>query len=267
MSGTTCAWYSVPCRLGLPLDQYQVNFALLVGLCAGLFSAQQTQQARVAASSAAGKDKTNGSTAKAKHGTSEVASDRSGASQLSFLIVYALVMAADWLQGPFLYSLYAKEHAVAPTVIPQLFTTGFVSGGVAGAVVGSLADAYGRRAACLAFCVAYTVSCLLTAGPPSLPLLFLGRVLGGISTSLLFSVFEGWMVADFARRNLESKGGVLSKTFARMSTVNSVVAIASGVVSEWLVAAAGTRKAPFWASSVLLVLAGVVIAATWVGNP
>jgi len=101
---------------------------------------------------------------------------------------------------------------------------------------------------------------------PSVPLLFAGRVLGGISTSLLFSVFESWMVTDFHGRFLESKGLNLSRTFGQMSTINSVAAIVSGVFSEWLVASAGTRKAPFAVSVVLLGVAGLFIYGQWVGS-
>jgi hypothetical protein len=33
---------------------------------------------------------------------------------------------------------------------------------------------------------------------PSMPVLLLGRLLGGLSTSLLFTAFESWMVSSFA---------------------------------------------------------------------
>lgn len=101
---------------------------------------------------------------------------------------------------------------------------------------------------------------------PSVPLLFLGRVLGGVSTSLLFSVFESWMVTDFHARKLAEKGGDLSRTFGVMSTLNSVVAIVSGVFSEWIVRVSGTRKAPFAASVVLLGVAFWVILTRWAEN-
>ncbi len=97
-------------------------------------------------------------------------------------------------------------------------------------------------------------------------MLLAGRVLGGVSTSLLFSVFESWMVTDFHARGLgdAGRGGDLGRTFGRMSTINSVVAILSGVGSEWLVSKAGTRKAPFVASAVLLGVAFCVIWSYWV---
>lgn len=147
--------------------------------------------------------------------------------------------------------------------MPTLFTTGFVSGAVAGYFIGSLADRHGRKASCLFFCAAYALSCILTT-IPSVPLLFVGRVLGGLGTSLLFSVFESWMVTDFHARRLGEKGMDLSRTFGLMSTVNSIVAIVSGVVSEWLVSVTGTRKSPFLASVGLLVVAAGVIASQWV---
>lgn len=72
------------------------------------------------------------------------------------------------------------------------------------------------------------------------------------------------MVADFRARRLESKGLDLGRTFGVMSTVNSVVAIGSGVVSEWVVGASGTRKAPFGLSVVVLGLAALFIYTQWV---
>ncbi|GJD00832.1 major facilitator superfamily transporter [Colletotrichum higginsianum] len=74
------------------------------------------------------------------------------------------------------------------------------------------------------------------------------------------------MVTDFHARRLGDQGLDLSRTFGLMSTVNSVVAIVSGVVSEWLVSATGTRKAPFLTSVVLLIIASSVIASQWDEN-
>lgn len=150
-------------------------------------------------------------------------------------------------------------------MVSTLFTTGFISGALSAYVTGTLADAHGRKRACLFFCAAYALSCLFTM-LPSVPLLFLGRVLGGISTSLLFSVFESWMVTDFHARKLALQGGDLSRTFGLMSTLNSAVAIVSGVFSEWIVGVAGTRKAPFAAAALLLAAAAWVIATQWEEN-
>lgn len=254
------------------LDVYQLNFAGLLGLCAVLFIAQR-KPTEAKPKLEASKKKT----------TIETDADGSEASQWTFLVVFALVMGSDWLQarsshpqskspqrtsltpkqGPFLYSLYREEHGVPSSLVSTLFTTGFVSGAVSAYFTGSLADKYGRKAACLFFCGAYAASCLLTT-VPSVPLLFAGRILGGISTSLLFSVFESWMVTDFHNRELGKKGGDLSRTFGLMSTLNSVVAIVSGVFSEWIVSVSGTRKSPFAVSAVLLGVAFWLISSQWV---
>lgn len=164
-----------------------------------------------------------------------------------------------------MYSLYREEHGVSSGMVSTLFTTGFLSGAVSAYATGTLADRHGRRLACLVFCAAYALSCALTM-IPSLPLLFAGRVLGGVGTSLLFSVFESWMVTDFHARKLGEKGGDLSRTFGVMSTLNSVVAIVSGVFSEWVVTVSGTRKAPFAAAVALLAAAFWVISTRWEEN-
>ncbi|TDZ40309.1 Molybdate-anion transporter [Colletotrichum trifolii] len=230
---------------------YQLNLVGLLLACGLLFAKGSAKDTEIAKPNS--KDKAK-----------QVDKKSANVSQWPFYVVYALVMGSDWLQGPFLYSLYKNEHGISSDRVPTLFTTGFVSGAVAGYFIGSLADRHGRKASCLFFCAAYALSCLLTT-ISSLPLLFLGRVLGGVGTSLLFSVFESWMVTDFHNRKLGEKGLDLSQTFGLMSTVNSAVAIVSGVASEWLVSAAGTRRAPFHASIGLLVLAAGVIATQW-GN-
>ena len=168
-------------------------------------------------------------------------------------------------QGPYLYSLYRDEYGLPASVVSALFTTGFVAGAASGVVVGALADRWGRKRACLAFCALYGVSALLTTTGAHPALLFAGRVLGGVATSILFSVFDGWMVADFRRRRLVDHGCDLSRTYGTMGTINSLTAIAAGVASEALVAATGSKKAPFYASSALLWLALQRIFATWVG--
>ncbi|OHF00260.1 major facilitator superfamily transporter [Colletotrichum orchidophilum] len=232
------------------LDIYQVNLGGLLLACGFLFASGS-------------QDKSNASKGDEKKNSQQ--KPKQTGSQWAFYVVYALVMGSDWLQGPFLYSLYKNEHQISSDFVPTLFTTGFVSGAVAGYFIGSFADRHGRKASCLFFCAAYALSCILTT-IPSVPILFIGRVLGGLGTSLLFSVFESWMVTDFHARSLGEKGMDLSRTFGLMSTVNSVVAIVSGVVSEWLVSVTGTRKSPFLASVGLLIVAAGVIASQWDEN-
>ena len=53
----------------------------------------------------------------------------------------------------------------------------------------------GRKRACVTYCITYILSCI-TKHSPQYRILMLGRILGGIATSLLFSAFESWLVAE-----------------------------------------------------------------------
>ena len=99
-----------------------------------------------------------------------------------------------------------------------------------GTFAGSLADTVGRKRGALAYVVVYAASCA-TKHWRSYNVLMLGRVLGGVATSLLFSVFDSWLVAEHTRRGFEP--GWLSSTFANAQFGNSLVAIASGIFGEW----------------------------------
>ncbi|GMF11731.1 unnamed protein product [Phytophthora lilii] len=60
--------------------------------------------------------------------------------------------------------------------------------------------------------------------------LLAGRVLGGISTSLLFSAFESWMVTEHRARGFAEY--YLGKTFALGSEINGIVAVIAGLVAQ-----------------------------------
>jgi MFS family permease len=167
--------------------------------------------------------------------------------------------------GPYVYSLYKNEFGLKEEIVAALFTTGFLSGGISGYFVGQFADKYGRKGACLVFCVTYSIACFSTL-MPNLFVLFFGRVFGGLSTSLMYSAFDSWMVTEYHKRHLDQAGTSLSSMFGTMTTVNSIVAILSGVFSEWLVQFTGTRKAPFMASAALLAIAFWVIWVFWVSS-
>jgi hypothetical protein len=117
------------------------------------------------------------------------------AFQTQWLLVYLLTMLADWLQGTHMYSLY-ESYGQPPGT---LFSIGFTSSAVFGTFLGILVDKHGRRRACIAFCVLEIIINALEH-VNNWELLILGRILGGISTSLLFTAFESWMVSEHRRR-------------------------------------------------------------------
>ena len=82
----------------------------------------------------------------------------------------------------------------------------------------------------------------------------------------MFSAFESWMVTEYHKRQLDHAGTSLSSMFGMMTTMNSIVAIISGVFSEWLVQVTHTKRAPFMASAGLLSVAFWIIWGFWSEN-
>ncbi|KAI0084058.1 hypothetical protein BDY19DRAFT_1096838 [Irpex rosettiformis] len=180
-----------------------------------------------------------------------------------YLTVYAIVMGADWLQGPYVYSLYREQYAFPERLVAVFFVTGFMSAGIAAPLVGAWADKFGRKRLCQVFCITYTLTCVFIT-IPVFPVLLVGRLLGGFSTSILYSAFESWVVAS--SHNLALPQSDLSAILGRATLLNGFVAAGAGVFSNSLVAHTNTFTAPFIASGLLLVLAFFAISGLWTEN-
>ncbi|KIJ53591.1 hypothetical protein M422DRAFT_73890 [Sphaerobolus stellatus SS14] len=180
-----------------------------------------------------------------------------------YLLVYAVVMGADWLQGPYVYSLYNEQYEFPERIVALLFVTGFTAGGITAPLVGVWADQYGRKRLCMIFCVTYALSCACTLFP-SFIVLFCGRILGGLSTSILFSSFESWLVGSSTTLGLSN--GELSTIMGRATLTNGFVATAAGILSNNMVSATRNFQTPFMASGVVLILAWVMIKGSWSEN-
>merc|ERR1712010_443564 len=90
-----------------------------------------------------------------------------------------------------------------------------------------------------------------------------GRLLGGVATSLLFSVFEAWMISSHFSKGFD--GDQLGDTFTKAYFGNSMVAIAAGLLGGFAADHYGL-VAPFDLSLVMLVIGGVVISRSWEEN-
>ncbi|KAG6746584.1 hypothetical protein POTOM_048939 [Populus tomentosa] len=182
----------------------------------------------------------------------------------NYLVVYSLMMAGDWLQGPYVYFLYTT-YGFGKGEIGQLFIAGFGSSMLFGTIVGSLADKQGRRRACVTYCITYILSCI-TKHSPQYRVLMIGRVLGGIATSLLFSSFESWLVAEHNKRGFDQQW--LSLTFSKAIFLgNGLVAILSGLFGNFLVDTFQLGPvAPFDAAACFLAIGMAVILSSWTEN-
>jgi len=186
--------------------------------------------------------------------------------QMRFLAVFWLLRMADWLQGPYFYQVYAsKSFATATTTtmtwVSRLFLTGFASTALFGPLVGRLTDSYGRKAGTLAFAMLYSLGASSTKSN-LLGVLLIGRVLGGIGTSLLFSAPEAWLVGEAGKTGVESS---LGETFGLAYAGDSIVAILAGQMAG---AAALSRgpTGPFELSIGFLIMGGLLASFLWKEN-
>mmetsp|Transcript_8647 Transcript_8647/g.19747 ORF Transcript_8647/g.19747 Transcript_8647/m.19747 type:complete len:482 (+) Transcript_8647:57-1502(+) len=196
--------------------------------------------------------------------------------QAVYLSVWVFCVAADWLQGPYVYALYSA-YGFERHVIAQLFVAGFASSLVCSCFVGMICDRFGRKKCALAYAVLYVVSCL-TKHVKNYSVLMFGRVTGGAATSLLFSCFECWMVSEHVNRHKFSSG-LLEYMFGVMYMTMYIVAIITGFVGEALadgfhfeplaegsILYKGGDLVPFDASIVCCVVGFVMILALWQEN-
>jgi MFS family permease len=145
-----------------------------------------------------------------------------------YLFVYLLATLSDWLQGPYVYALY-MEYGFQQHEIAQLFVAGFASSMIFGSFVGSMADWGGRKSFVIIYAIVYAASCL-TKHFKHYGMLMLGRLLGGVSTSLLFSVFDAWLIRSHADANLPKS--CLAKSFSWAAFGNSSIAILAGLIAN-----------------------------------
>ncbi|PHH72516.1 hypothetical protein CDD80_4486 [Ophiocordyceps camponoti-rufipedis] len=191
--------------------------------------------------------------------------------QRRFLAPYALAVAADWLQaslGPqrrYPDFRLTSGKQLPEDVVARLYATGFVSAAASAMVAGRLVDSLGRRSACLFYCIFSGLACGLMLCS-SMPLLVLGRVSGGIATTLLFSAFESWMISEYHLLELDDSVLSLKTVLENMALVNSAVAMISGVAGDALVEASGWRAAPFVAASLCCSIAAPLLLTSWREN-
>jgi MFS family permease len=186
---------------------------------------------------------------------------RFSAFQYNYLIIFLLAMFSDWLQGPYVYELYVS-YGFSQEQIAELFVCGFGSSLIVGTFVGGLADKLGRKVMCIIYSVCYISACF-TKLVPEYWTLMLGRFLSGVSTSLLFSVFESWMVCEHHKQGFD--GSLLGDTFAYATFGNGLVAVVAGLIANSAADAYGF-SAPFVVAIIPLSIVALLVGFTWSEN-
>lgn len=165
--------------------------------------------------------------------------------QWRYLVVWALAISADWLQGPYVYALY-ESYGFTSREIAELFVAGFGASMLIGSFIGVITDAWGRKRMSIAYCCLYAASCA-TKHSSSYSFLMLGRILGGAATSILFSAFECWMVSEHKKRHGFSDA-LLRYLFGMMFFVQYFVAVVSGLVAQVVADASPMKRVPGFAT-------------------
>ncbi|KAK5970230.1 molybdate-anion transporter, partial [Trichostrongylus colubriformis] len=120
----------------------------------------------------------------------------------------------------------------------------------------------GRRNNCVIYGILYGCSCI-TKHFASMPILMIGRFLGGIATSILYSAFESWVVYEHNKRGFSDS--LLGTVFSHAALGNSLIAILAGVVAQ-LAADAYGFVAPFDLALMVMAVMCLFIIKTWPEN-
>ena len=184
--------------------------------------------------------------------------------QMTFFIVYFMALFSDWLQGPYVYKLYSY-YGYAGDQIALLYVVGFASSVIFGTATGPLADRFGRKKVAICFCITY-IFCCLTKLSPNFFWLFLGRVFGGVATSMLFSTFESWYVYE----HTETHGFPsewISVTLSKATFWNGLLAINAGIFANIFAETLDFGPvSPFMLAIPFLAVSGILIYKYWPEN-
>jgi len=181
--------------------------------------------------------------------------------QRYFMLAYSCSIAAECMQGPYVYKLFSF-YGLSKSEIGTLFVAGYFSSMLFGTIVTGLADRFGRKRLCLVYSLVY-IGSFMTKHSTSYYLLLVGRMLAGIATSLLNSVFESWYVAQHKSEGYSEES--LIETLSWMSFVKGFVAICTAVASNFVAQKLGF-VAPFDIAALFLVMGATITQYRWKEN-
>lgn len=128
--------------------------------------------------------------------------------QRHFLIGFALMSLGDWLQGPYLFSMY-DSAGLARSAQLDLYSFDFLLGAILSVCVGVVSDLGGRKQSCALYGIFYGLSCLCNHFPGQFSILALGCAVDGLCNALLRCAFESYW-AETARQTLTVQSGKTS---------------------------------------------------------
>ena len=193
-----------------------------------------------------------------------------------YLAPVLVFKAANWLQGPYFFAVYAVH--LSPVDVNRVFIAGYASSMVLGTVASSITDVWGRKRGCILCGVLYVVSCA-SVHSPSLALLVLGRAAGGAASALLHTAFEAWFVSDVECAVRAVRGpsdtaedahtaviAVVGEVQSWETFLNGIVSVFAGMAASEAAAARGSPTGAFELATLIDCVGVALIALLWSEN-
>lgn len=177
-----------------------------------------------------------------------------------YMIVFQIAKAADWCLGPFVYEFFEKYHQLNIEVTGKLMAVSFLSNLFLGpSLVGYLNDKSDKKFPCLLYGVLLTISCFVRQIKHPLALI-MSQIAFGMSTSILYSSFENWFVAEtnLKVKDKNVKDMLFSSAFEKSMIGDSLTAVGVSVFAGMLRKMYGIQ-APYFLS-IIIALIGVFAA-------
>jgi predicted MFS family arabinose efflux permease len=181
-----------------------------------------------------------------------------------YIIVFQLAKAADWCLGPYVFEFFEKVHKMNTETIGKMIAISFMAGLFLGPLlVGYLNDKSDKKFPCILYGVMMIFSNIARQFKHPLYLIT-SQISYGMATSILYSSFENWLVAEAndKLKNKDVKDALFTSAFEKSMVVDSFTA-----VSVSFIAGACKRQwgitAPYYFSAgisfITMIIAGIVL--------
>ena len=169
-----------------------------------------------------------------------------------------LTLYLHFYKGTHLYVLY-DGYGYS---VPVLYAIGFLSGAFTSIFMGAIVDRIGRKKAVMMYCI-FEIVINYMEQFPILACLIASRAIGGITTNLLFTVFEAWLVTEHKKRQFAD--AKLEIILRDSSIASNLAAILSGCIAHRLASLMGP-VGPFIGAMAFTFIALLIVALVWCEN-
>ncbi|CAJ0936468.1 unnamed protein product, partial [Mesorhabditis belari] len=183
--------------------------------------------------------------------------------QKLFIPPYLIVLLAESLQAPFLYVLY-HSYRFIPSQIAALHVTGLISCLLISSITNRLIHKYSTRLLCLTCLSTAAIACVFKFSDSFL-LLFISRVLDGVSAGLVTTPFQEWYTERHVGR-MDFPPEWIENTFTKVATGAAFGAVIAGWLSQTVEQSTGVIAMPFALSALFMIIAGFIVGGRWDGG-